>query len=236
MKKIKSAGKLAALSLAAVFTFSAGPAIAVETAAPAVNNNAVAQPSTVVPTSAVSATDAVKGSINELLRILEDPALKQAARSDEKIRLLEKTAAERFDYTEMSRRTLGSEWAKLDDGQKKEFVDVFQKFLSATYVDRLQGYSGDPIDYLSERREGDYAEVRTKVNYNKAEVPMDYRLMNKAGNWRVYDVVIDGVSVVANYRGQFTKIIRQSSYDDLLKQLKAKSQKRAEGPSQPKIG
>ena len=140
-------------------------------------------------------------------------------------RLLEKTVGARFNYEEMAKRTLGAHWAKLSDAERREFVDLFTSLLTSTYADKITGYSGEQVQYLNERLEGDYAEVRTKVESGKAEVPLDYRLLNQSGDWRVYDVIVDGVSLVNNYRGQFTKILRTSSFADLLEQLRKKSDK-----------
>jgi len=171
------------------------------------------------------ATDAMKGTIDEVLRILQDKNLKQPEKSEERRKLLEQVVGERFDYSEMSRRALGAPWAKLSDKEKEEFVGLFQTLLVNSYADKVEAYSGEGVDYINERTEKDYAEVRTKVLTGKTEIPLDYRLLFKASVWRVYDVVVDGVSLVNNYRGQFTKILRSGSFADLLDQLRKKSDK-----------
>lgn len=171
------------------------------------------------------ATDAMKGTIDEVLRILNDKELKQPAKATERRELLEKVVGNRFDYQEMSRRSLGAPWAKLSDKEKEEFVSLFQTLLVNSYADKVEAYSGEGVEYINERTEKDYAEVRTKVLTGKTEIPLDYRLLNKASVWRVYDVVVDGVSLVNNYRGQFTKILRSGSYSDLVDQLRKKSEK-----------
>lgn len=170
-------------------------------------------------------TDAMKSTIDEVLRIVRDKELKQPERTDERRKLLEKVVSARFDYTEMSRRALGAPWNPLTDQQKQEFVDLFRTLLTNSYADKIETYSGEGVQYLNERTEKEYAEVRTKVLSGKTEIPLDYRLMNKGDEWRVYDVVVDGVSLVNNYRGQFTKILRASSYSDLVDQLRKKSSK-----------
>jgi len=174
---------------------------------------------------AMTATDAVKGTIDEVLKILADKELKQPTKADERRQRLEKAVGERFDYPEMSRRSLGAPWNQLSDKDKQEFVDLFRTLLTNTYADRVETYSGEGVQYLNERTEKEYAEVRTKVLSGKTEIPMDYRLLNKNNDWRVYDVVVDGVSLVNNYRGQFSKILRTSSYPDLVDQLRKKSEK-----------
>jgi len=178
-----------------------------------------------VTAATITATDAVKSTIDEVLRVLGDKDLKQPARSEERRQLLEKVVGGRFDYQEMSRRSLGAPWNQLSDKDKQEFVDLFRTLLTNTYADRVETYSGDGVKYLNERTEKEYAEVRTKVLSGKTEIPMDYRLLNKSNDWRVYDVVVDGVSLVNNYRGQFSKILRTSSYPELVDQLRKKSDK-----------
>ena len=170
-------------------------------------------------------TDSMKTTIDEVLRIVREKELKQPEKAEERRHLLEKVVAARFDYTEMSRRALGAPWNQLTDQQKQEFVDLFRTLLTNSYADKIETYSGEGVQFLHERTEKEYAEVRTKVLSGKTEIPLDYRLINKADDWRVYDVVVDGVSLVNNYRGQFTKILRASSYSDLVDQLRKKSDK-----------
>jgi len=180
-----------------------------------------------------AATEAVRSTINEVIRVLKDAELKKAGRAEERRRLLEKVIGDRFNYEEMARRSLGAQWNKLSDKERQEFVDLFKRLLSNSYADKIEGYSGEQVHYLNERLEGDYAEVRTKVRSDKSEIPLDYRLLNKSGDWHVYDVVVDGVSLVNNYRGQFTKILRESSFADLLEKLREKSEKKSEKPKSP---
>jgi phospholipid transport system substrate-binding protein len=172
-----------------------------------------------------AATEAMKGTIEEVLKILADKDLKQPAKANERRQLLEKVVGERFDYQEMSRRSLGAPWANLSEKEKQEFVSLFQTLLVNTYADKVESYSGDGVQYVNERTEKEYAEVRTKVLTGKTEIPLDYRLLNKGSAWRVYDVVVDGVSLVNNYRGQFSKILRNGSYAELIEQLRKKSDK-----------
>jgi phospholipid transport system substrate-binding protein len=169
------------------------------------------------------ATDAMKGTIDEVLKIIRDKDLKQPSRADERRQMLEKVVGERFDYQEMSRRALGAPWNTLSDKDKQEFVGLFKSLLVSSYADKIETYSGEGVQYINERTEKDYAEVRTKVLSGKTDIPLDYRLLNKSGDWRVYDVVVDGVSLVNNYRGQFTKILRSSGYLELVEQLRKKS-------------
>ena len=165
-------------------------------------------------------TEVVRATLAEVFRILEDPKLKDPAKLMPRRRLLEQVIGERFDYAEMSKRALAANWTPLTNDQRAEFVDLFKAFLSDRYAGKIEGYSGERTEYLSERLEGSYAEVRTRLVSSKTEIPMDYRLMNKAGSWYAYDIIADGVSLVKNYRSQFDKIIHSDSYAELVKRLR----------------
>lgn len=169
---------------------------------------------TEVPTAVVRAT------LTEVFRILEDPTLKDPAKLMPRRHLLEDVIATRFDYAEMSKRVLAAHWTPLTNDQRAEFVKLFKAFLSDRYAGKIEGYSGEQVEYLSERIEGQHAEVRTKLVSSKVDIPMDYRLINKAGRWYAYDIIADGVSLVKNYRSQFDKIIRSDSYEELVTRLR----------------
>jgi len=168
-------------------------------------------------------TEAMRSMVDEVLRILRDKELKQPEHSKERRRQLHKAVGQRFDFLEMSRRALGAQWVKLSDPEQQEFAGLFRSLLMNSYTEKVEAYSGEGVTYLHERIEKDFAEVRTKLLSGKTELPMDYRMINKGADWQAYDVVIDGVSLVSNYRGQFTKIIHTSSYADLVDQLRKKS-------------
>ena len=169
--------------------------------------------------------EAVRETITQVLRILDDPSLKNPAKQAQRRRMLEEIAAGRFDYAEMSKRVLGSYWKPLTETQRKEFVEVYKGFLSDRYAGKIEDYSGrkQDVGYLTERIEGSYAEVRTELRSDKTTLPMDYRLLVKDGRWSAYDIIIDGVSLVSNYRSQFQKIIRESSFEELLKKLRERT-------------
>jgi phospholipid transport system substrate-binding protein len=179
----------------------------------------------VQPAVAGGATEAMKSTIDEVLTIIRDKELKQPGRAEERRQRLEQVVGDRFDYQEMSKRAMGAPWNTLSDKDKQEFVALFKTLLTNSYADKIESYSGEGVKYINERTENDYAEVRTKVLTGKIEIPLDYRLLNKGNDWRVYDVVVDGVSLVNNYRGQFSKILRSSTYADLVDQLRKKSDK-----------
>jgi phospholipid transport system substrate-binding protein len=176
-----------------------------------------------VPQGSESPMEAVRGTVTRVIRILEDPALKDPAKLLPRRRMLEEVIAGRFDYAEMSKRALATYWAPLTGDQRAEFVEVFKNFLSDRYAEKIEGYSGEQVSYLSERIEGTYAEVRTELHSSKVEIPMDYRLFLKEGRWHAYDIIVDGVSLVKNYRSQFQKIIRESSYQELVRKLRERT-------------
>jgi phospholipid transport system substrate-binding protein len=179
----------------------------------------------VQPAVAGGATEAMKSTIDEVLKIVQDKELKQPEKTQERRQRLEQVIGDRFDYPEMSKRSLGAPWNTLSDKDKQEFVVLFKTLLTNSYAEKIETYSGEGVQYINERTEKNYAEVRTKVLTGKTEIPLDYRLLNKGNDWWVYDVVVDGVSLVNNYRGQFSKILRSSTYADLVDQLRKKSDK-----------
>lgn len=168
-------------------------------------------------------TEVVRVTINHVFHILEDETLKDPAKRIPRRHMLEEVIAARFDYTEMSKRALAAHWVPLTAGERTEFVELFKSFLSDRYAEKIEGYSGEQVFYLSERIEGNYAEVRTELRSSKVEIPMDYRLHLKDGTWHAYDIVADGVSLVKNYRSQFDKIIRADSYQELVRRLRERT-------------
>ncbi|MEW6246325.1 MAG: ABC transporter substrate-binding protein [Nitrospirota bacterium] len=178
-----------------------------------------------------SPTEVVRATINEVIRILEDKRLQAADQRAHRRRLLEDAIGRRFDYTEMAKRVLAAAWNTLNEAERAEFVGLFRSFLSDRYASKIEGYSGEQVAYLAERREGSFAEVRTKLISSKVEVPVDYRLMAKDGKWYAYDIVVDGVSLVRNYRSQFANIIRTSSYQELVRKLRERDIREERNPA-----
>ncbi len=167
-------------------------------------------------------TDAVKKSVDEVIRILENPAWKKPEKKEDRRKLLEQTIAQRFNFTEMAKRSLGAEWAKRTPEEQKEFAANFQTLLANTYIGRIEAYSGEKVQYLKELNDGEYAETYTHVDTGKSVIDINYR-MQKTEDWRVYDVVVEGTSLVLNYREQFKRILRKDSFAELSKQLRDKS-------------
>lgn len=168
-------------------------------------------------------TDAVRKTVDEVIRILEDPAWKKPEKKEERRKLLEQTIGQRFNYPEMAKRSLGAEWAKRTPGEQNEFAANFQTLLSNTYIGRIEAYSGEKVQYLKELNDGEFAEVQTHVDTGKSMIDINYRVQKNSEDWRVYDVVVEGTSLVQNYREQFKRILRKDSFAGLSKQLRDKS-------------
>jgi phospholipid transport system substrate-binding protein len=175
------------------------------------------------PVFATAATpgEQLRQSVDKLLDILKDPQLKR--KEKERREKLKEVIYQRFDFTEMAKRSLGPEWRRLSPEQQKEFVRLFTALLEDAYLDRIESYNGEKVQYGKERQDGDYAEVDTKITDDKGrEFSLDYRLYNVNGDWKVYDVVIEDVSLVNNYRSQFNRVLSKSSVEDLLKRMREK--------------
>jgi len=173
-----------------------------------------------------TATEAMKSTITEVFRILDDGELKKPERAEERRRQLDKVIGERISYEEMAKRSLGTYWKNLSDGERQEFVGLFSALLSDVVTNKLTQYTDEQVKFLDELQEGSYAEVRSRLRGSKMDMTLSYRLLNGSGEWRMYDVLMDGISMVGNYRVQFTKIIETSSYADLVEQLRQKTSKR----------
>jgi phospholipid transport system substrate-binding protein len=168
-------------------------------------------------------TDQLKGAVDRVLKVVEDPSLKGESRAAERRVAVRGIAQEIFDFQEMARRSLGRHWQTLSAKQREEFTALFRDLLERSYVSRIEHYGGERISYVNERIDGDTATVVTRIiTKSGTEVPVDYRVLREGDKWLVYDVNIEGVSLVSNYRTQFNKIMQTSGYDDLIQRLKAK--------------
>lgn len=174
--------------------------------------------------SAADPTVVVKKTIDEVIRLVTDEELKKPEQLLRRRILLEEAIGRHFSFSEMAKRSLAAHWKRHSQEERQEFVRLFQSLLSKTYAGKIENFSGEEIRYLKERRKNSYAEVQTQIISPKMEVALYYRLIKKDGTWWVYDVVVDGVSLVKSYRSQFSRIIRRSSYADLVTILREKSQ------------
>ena len=177
-----------------------------------------------VPLAAFSqenALEAVKERVNDVMKILRDPSLKGEKGEAQKEARIREQAAKLFNYVELSKRTLGLNWNRLNQEQRKEFVDLYRKLLEQTYIDRITAYTDEKVEFLEAVPLGDNAvEVRSNVIAKTGPVPIYYRAMNESGVWKVYDVVIEGVSLTANYRSQFREILANKPPAALLDTLR----------------
>ena len=175
---------------------------------------------------AASAKETVETSVNKVTKILSDPTFK-AKPKDAKITEIGNIIGEVFDYTELSKRTLGREWKKMKPEQQKEFIELFKELLQGVYADRLLAYTDEKIvfDKEIELKKG-RAEVQSNIVLSDGtKVPIFYRLTNKSGQWKTYDLIIEGVSLVKNYRSQFKEIISKDSPEKLLEIMRNKAKK-----------
>lgn len=168
--------------------------------------------------------DQVRQSVDKLLVILKDPQLKGEGNKNERREKLKAVIYQRFDFTEMAKRSLGSEWRRRSPGEQKEFVKLFTGLLEQAYLGQIESYSGEKVHYLKDQEDGNYAEVDTKIVDNKGqEFSVNYRLHNANGDWKVYDVIVEDISLVNNYRAQFSRVLATSSYEDLVNTIKKKT-------------
>jgi phospholipid transport system substrate-binding protein len=168
-------------------------------------------------------TDDVKKTVDEVVRIVADKEMKK---NDAKRRqALKKAISTIFDYSEMAKRSLGKHWNSRSAAEKKQFADLFATLLENSYAGKIESYNNEKIVYIKDNVEDEYAEVKSKViTAARDEFTLDYRLFKHNDKWMVYDVIIEGVSLVSNYRSQFNKIITANGYDKLVKKLQSKSE------------
>lgn len=167
-------------------------------------------------------SEQLRRHIDRALEILKDPGLKGEARAGERRAALRKIAEDIFDLRETAKRALGRHWQARIPAERDEFVRLFTDVLEAAYMARIEQYSGQGIQFTGESIEGEHATVQTRIPTERAEIPVAYRMQRVDGRWRVYDVVIEGVSLIANYRTQFHRIIESASYRELVERLRAR--------------
>ena len=178
-----------------------------------------------IPAAAAAPDDPlslVRATIDRIIELLQDPALAGPGQRTERERRILAVVEHRFDFEAMARRSLGAGWRRLNDAQKKRFVDLFTRLLETSYMRKIERYSGQRILYGEHRLRGKKAVVETFLVKDDVETPVIYRLRRRGDDWLVYDVVIEGVSLVANYRTQFASILRREGIDGLLARLQAK--------------
>jgi phospholipid transport system substrate-binding protein len=175
------------------------------------------------PATAGAPTEQLRGAVDRVLKTLEDPSLKGEGKLNDRRLAVRKIANEIFDFGEIAKRSLARHWQPLSEAQRTEFVGLFADLLERSYISKIETYGGEKIQYTAEKVDGDLATVSTRiVTKNGTEVPIDYRMTKRSDRWLVYDVSIEGVSLVSSYRTQFNKIIQTSSYNELVAKLRNK--------------
>lgn len=175
---------------------------------------------------AKTARETIQTEVDKIVTTIKKPGFKDQPR-DRQLSDIREIINNVFDYSELSKRTLGRGWKKFSAEQKTQFTDLFSELLENTYADRVLAYTDEKINFgdeveLKKNRIEVKSEIITKDNKS---VPLDYRMIQKDGNWRVYDVVIEGISLIQNYRSQFREILAQKSPQDLIEILKEKVEK-----------
>jgi len=168
----------------------------------------------------------VRGTIDGVLDILKDPALKAPEKKGVRAERLKRVIFFRFDFSEMARRSLGMHWRKRTAQEREEFVGIFSDLLERSYRNKIEHYTDQEIIYSAERVDGKYGVVSTAISDRRenVEIPIDYRVVRRNDQWKVYDVVIDGISLISNYRSQFNRIIQRGSFAELVKKMRVKQE------------
>lgn len=163
----------------------------------------------------------IRVAVDKGTRVLEEPNVSEK----ERIRRLREIAYPLFDFAEMAKRSLGPHWRRLTPEEQQEFVIVFRDFLENVYAKRIDLYKGQRVVFIREVVDGSYAEVNSRVVGEKGEeYSVQYRLLRSGGGWKVYDIVAENISLINNYRSQFHRVLTSSSYEELVKRLKEKSE------------
>jgi phospholipid transport system substrate-binding protein len=170
-------------------------------------------------------TDQIKTTVDKALVVLRDPRLKPPAKQTERREQLKQVLFSRFNFAEMAKRSLGPNWSRRTPQEQEEFVRLFTEVLERAYGDIIESYSEAEIVYLTEKVDGGYADVNSKVVTTKGEeYSLNYRVQLVGSEWKVYDVVAENISLVNNYRSQFNRVIAKSSYEELVRRLKDKNE------------
>lgn len=175
------------------------------------------------PSTAGAPTEQIQASVDKLLAILRSPQLKGPGKTKERRDQIRQVISARFDFPEMARRSLGSEWRRLSPKDRDEFVRLYTDLLERAYIDRIESYSDEKFSYIRESLDRDFAEVQSRIiTGRREEFSLNYKTHLMNGEWKVYDVVVENISLVNNYRSQFTRIIANAGYEELVRRMKEK--------------
>lgn len=168
--------------------------------------------------AASSPTEDVRSSVDAILVILQNGELDvQQKRAD-----ISKIINKRFDFRAMSQRTLATNWKKTSDEEKKQFTALFSQLIESSYVGKIEAYTNEKVEYPGEKVKGKKALVETLILTSSADIPVNYKLYQKGDQWLVYDVIIEGVSLISNYRSSYQEIMKDEGFDGLLNKMQAK--------------
>ena len=174
-----------------------------------------------------NATESVRTSVDTIIGILKDASLDKPAKRD-KIRGV---IAERFDFRAMSQRTLATNWKKASQEEQEKFVTLFSELIQNTYIGRVEAYTNETVEYPGEKVTKGRAVVDTLIVTSNAEIPVTYKLYLKKGRWLVYDVNIEGVSLISNYRSSYHEIVKNEGFSGLLARMEEKIKELSNQPS-----
>ena len=174
-------------------------------------------------------TDQLRVQIDKVLKVVGDPELMKDGKSQERRVAIRKIASDIFDFTEITKRSLGRHWQARTPAEQAEFVALLADLLERTYISKIEGFSGEKVAFVGEALDSGVATVRTKiVTKQGTEIPIDYRMYQAGNRWLTYDVSVEGISLVANYRTQFNAVIQKSSYPELVKTMRVKQAEASE--------
>jgi phospholipid transport system substrate-binding protein len=172
-------------------------------------NTAIAEP---------TPTENVRSSVEAVIALLKDDQLDRETRRDRMREVIEK----RFDFRAMSQRTLATNWKKASDAEKQKFTELFGELIQNSYVSKIESYTNETVEYPGEKQKGRKAVVDTLIITSSAEIPVNYKVYLKDGSWQVYDVIIEGVSLISNYRSSYQEIVKRDGFDGLLAKMEEK--------------
>ena len=169
-------------------------------------------------TAGASPTDSIRSSVDGVLALLQDKEMDDTTRREK----IGEVISKRFDFRAMSQRTLATNWKSASEGQRKEFVQLFSTLIENTYIGRVEAYTDEKVDFPGEKVKGKKAVVETLILTANADIPVNYKVYLKNDEWWVYDVVIEGISLISNYRSSYQEIVKKEGFDGLIEKMKAK--------------
>ena len=176
-----------------------------------------------LPAIAGTATDQIQATVNKVISILKDPQWNSKGRRAELRNQLKQVIYRRFDFNQMARRSLGRQWGRITPAERNEFTRLFTDLLERTYVNQIQGFNDERVVFTRERSDGNYAEVESRIlTRTGKQFSVNYKSLLVDGEWKIYDIVAENISLVNNYRSQFRRILARSSYKELIRRIRQK--------------